>query len=207
MAKKCRGFASRAGRNNIRLLREGWHPRQVRRLHAPQPMEDDSEGGDGGGTPAGRQGVGPPGPPSVREEQVPQGSVTAEPTGNGEIVAADREGGAAEERGPYAGLGMGVVGGGVAVAFEEPLDEEWALGLVRAASEGHGGREGMAEFGIGVTGLAQAEGGASGAALGMARVRPYAWSIGGTIISIVAWTAVLAASTMNLARKRSRLRF
>ena len=161
----------------------------------------------GGGTHAGSQGVGPPGPPSGREEQVPQGSVTAEPTGNGEIVAADREGGAAEERGPYAGLGMGVVGGGVAVAFEEPPDEEWALGLVRAASEGHGGREGMAESEIGVTGLAQAEGGASGAALGTARERPNVWSVGGTIISIGVGTAILAASTMNSARKRSRFRF
>ena len=47
LAKDCKGVATRAGSNNIRLLCEDWRPRQTRRLHAPQPVHSglEAEGG------------------------------------------------------------------------------------------------------------------------------------------------------------------
>ena len=92
LAQACKGVATRAGKRNISLLEKGWHPRGLRKLHAPQPVAE------GDGEESGRV-VQPPEDAAEAEEGSTQGGVTED--GRAGIGVG---GGEATESGGEAGL-------------------------------------------------------------------------------------------------------
>jgi hypothetical protein len=134
LVKECPGSAKRAGVSNIKRLLGGWHPRQMRRLHAPRPVEEESDGEGVGGMPADNQEV----------------AASRLPAAGGQEV-----------RGPAASEGRNEEGAQGLVAFEEPPDEEWVMGG-GAAPMDQGRVEGAAEAGRSGAETASAERNASG---------------------------------------------
>ena len=115
LAKECPGSASRAGAYNIKRFLGGLHPRQWRRLHAPRPAEEESEGDvDEGAEPtASEEGAG--------AGQVSEGVVRGDREGLGTVASG--EGASAEGQQERVTMATGGQAGG-----EEHRPNVWSMG-------------------------------------------------------------------------------
>ena len=211
LAKVCTGVPTRAGDRNIRLLRAGWHPRQMRRLHAPSKVEEEplgwqegpseaqgegaedvaGEGGSGGGVVGQEVGI------EEEREGVGQEAAFLEPPSE-DYVQGLIMAGAEQERGGSAGAGeeaewLGAGGGG-----QEEMPRAGAPG----AGAGGTGRGWSASSGTGV-GRGRAVGGSSSSSQQEAGRKRDVYSMRGVIYGDTAPVEWHRAS----ATKRSRFRF